>query len=69
MAETPWDAGVAAMFAASVAEFSHFWHGRRSADSDPHQSRKVYAIAGVGPMPKLATAKFLWSTGPGPVKS
>src|SRR5277367_5458096 len=52
------DAGVAAMFAGATTEFSHFgWGGEapiliRTADG------KVHAIAGVGTMPKLATAEL-----------
>ncbi len=52
------DAGVAAMFAAAVVEYSHFgWGGEapiliRTADG------RIHSIAGVGTAPKLATADF-----------
>jgi gamma-glutamyltranspeptidase/glutathione hydrolase len=52
------DAGVAAMFAASVTEFSHFGLGGEAPILIRTRSGKVYAIAGVGPMPKLATAEM-----------
>jgi gamma-glutamyltranspeptidase / glutathione hydrolase len=50
------DAGVAAMFAASVTEFSHFGMGGEAPILIRTKDGKVYSIAGVGPMPKLATA-------------
>lgn len=52
------DAGVASIFAAATTEYSHVgWGGEapiliRTADG------KVHAIAGIGTMPKLATADF-----------
>lgn len=52
------DAGVAAMFAASVAEFSHFGLGGEAPILIRTRDGKVHAIAGVGTMPKLATAEF-----------
>src|ERR1700722_1481062 len=52
------DAGVAAMFAASVSEFSHFGMGGEAPILIRTKAGKVYAIAGAGPMPKLATAKM-----------
>ena len=52
------DAGVAAMFAASVAEFSHFGFGGEAPILIRTADGKVHAIAGVGTMPKLATAEF-----------
>ena len=52
------DAGVAAMFAASVAEFSHFGFGGEAPILIRTKDGKVHAIAGVGTMPKLATAEF-----------
>src|ERR1700691_1159446 len=52
------DAGVAAMFAASVSEFSHFGMGGEAPILIRNKAGKVYAIAGVGPMPKLASAKL-----------
>jgi gamma-glutamyltranspeptidase / glutathione hydrolase len=60
------DAGVAAMFAASVSEFSHFGMGGEAPILIRTKTGKVYAIAGVGPMPKLATAKFFMEHRPKP---
>src|SRR5258705_750516 len=52
------DAGIATMFAASVTEFSHFGMGGEAPILVRTKAGKVYAIAGVGTMPKLATADF-----------
>jgi gamma-glutamyltranspeptidase/glutathione hydrolase len=52
------DAGVATMFAASVTELSHFGMGGEAPILIRSKSGKVFAIAGVGTMPKLATAKM-----------
>jgi gamma-glutamyltranspeptidase/glutathione hydrolase len=52
------DAGIACMLAASVAEFSHFGLGGESPILVRTKAGKVFAIAGVGTMPKLATADF-----------
>ena len=52
------DAGAAAMFAASVAEYSHFGFGGEAPILIRTRDGKVHAIAGVGTMPKLATAEF-----------
>src|ERR1051326_1182240 len=52
------DAGVAAMYAASVVEFSHFGMGGEAPILIRTKDGKVHAIAGVGTMPKLATAQF-----------
>src|ERR1035441_8070066 len=52
------DAGVAALLAADVAEFSHLGLGGESPILIRTKDGKVYAIAGVGTMPKLATADF-----------
>src|SRR6202163_4231690 len=52
------DAGVATMLAASVAEFSHFGLGGEAPILVRTRDGKVHAIAGVGTMPKLATAQF-----------
>jgi gamma-glutamyltranspeptidase/glutathione hydrolase len=52
------DAGVAAMFAAAVAEFSHVGMGGEAPILIRTKDGKVLAIAGVGTMPKLATAEF-----------
>src|SRR3954449_7861170 len=52
------DAGVATMLAASVVEFSHFGIGGEAPILVRTKDGKVHAIAGVGTMPKLATAQF-----------
>ena len=50
------DVGVASMFAASVTELSHFGLGGEAPILIRTKDGKVHAIAGVGTMPKLATA-------------
>src|ERR1700732_4559509 len=60
------DAGVASMFAASVAEFSHFGMGGEAPILIRTKAGKVFAIAGVGPMPKLATAELFRDRRPKP---
>ena len=50
------DAGVAAMFAASVTEFSHFGLGGEAPILIRTADGKMHAIAGVGTMPQLASA-------------
>ncbi len=52
------DAGVATLFAASVTELSHFGLGGEAPILIRDKSGKVHAIAGVGTMPKLATAEM-----------
>jgi gamma-glutamyltranspeptidase / glutathione hydrolase len=52
------DAGVTAMFAASVTELSHFGMGGEAPILIRTKTGKVYAIAGVGTMPKMATAEM-----------
>jgi gamma-glutamyltranspeptidase/glutathione hydrolase len=52
------DAGIATMFAASVVEFSHFGMGGEAPILVRTKAGKVYCIAGVGTMPKMATADF-----------
>lgn len=52
------DAGIATMLAASVFEFSHFGLGGEAPILVRTRDGKVHAIAGVGTMPKLATAQF-----------
>src|SRR5579863_8842938 len=52
------DAGVATMFAASVTELSHFGMGGEAPILIRTKAGKVYSIAGVGTMPKLATAEM-----------
>src|SRR5580693_8238223 len=60
------DAGVAAMFAASVSEFSHFGMGGEAPILIRTKAGKVFAIAGVGTMPKLATAQMFRERRPKP---
>src|SRR5580692_6556345 len=50
------DAGVAAMFAASVTEYSHFGLGGEAPILIRTKAGKIFSIAGVGTMPKKATA-------------
>jgi len=52
------DAGIAAMLAAAVTEFSHFGFGGEAPILVRTKEGKVWAVAGVGTMPKLATADF-----------
>jgi len=52
------DAGVASLLAATVTEFSHLALGGEAPILIRTRDGKVYAIAGVGTMPKLATADF-----------
>lgn len=52
------DVGVATMFAASVTELSHFGLGGEAPILIRNKAGKVFAIAGVGTMPKLATAEM-----------
>jgi gamma-glutamyltranspeptidase/glutathione hydrolase len=52
------DAGIASVFAASVTEFSHFGMGGEAPILVRTKTGKVYAIPGVGTMPKLGTADF-----------
>ncbi len=52
------DAGVAATLAAAVTEFSHFGFGGEAPILIRTRDGKVHAIAGLGPMPKAATAQF-----------
>ena len=60
------DAGVAGMFAASVSEFSHFGMGGEAPILIRTKAGKVYSIAGVGTMPKMATAEFFRQRRPKP---
>lgn len=55
------DAGIAAMFAASVFEFSHLGFGGEVSMLIRTKDAKVLTIAGVGTMPKAATAEFFRS--------
>src|SRR6202790_3216178 len=52
------DVGVSTMFAASVTELSHFGLGGEAPILIRTKAGKVYAIAGVGTMPKLASAEM-----------
>lgn len=52
------DAGVATMFAASITEYSHFGFGGEAPILIRTKAGKVFAIAGVGTMPKLASAEL-----------
>jgi gamma-glutamyltranspeptidase/glutathione hydrolase len=52
------DVGVAAMFAASVTELSHFGLGGEAPILIRTKDGKVHAIAGVGTMPKMASAEL-----------
>ncbi len=52
------DVGVATLFAASVTELSHFGMGGEAPILIRTKEGKVYSIAGVGTMPKAATADF-----------
>ena len=52
------DAAISAMFAAMTSEFSHIHWGGEAPILIRTKDGKVYSIAGVGPMPKLATAQF-----------
>lgn len=52
------DAGVAAMLAASVTEYSHFGFGGEAPILIRTREGKLVSIAGVGVMPKLATAEM-----------
>src|SRR5881396_1694328 len=52
------DAGVAAMFSGSIAEYSHFGFGGEAPILIRTKDGKVHSIAGVGTMPKLATPEF-----------
>ncbi|MBL8234746.1 MAG: gamma-glutamyltransferase [Bryobacterales bacterium] len=72
------DAGLAAMFAAAVAEFSHVGFGGEAPILIRTKDGRVFSIAGVGPMPKSATADFfrqrklqpgeIWMMEPGGLK-
>jgi gamma-glutamyltranspeptidase/glutathione hydrolase len=52
------DAGVASIFAAATTEYSHVGWGGEAPILIRTRDGKVHAIAGVGTMPKLATAEF-----------
>lgn len=52
------DAGIAAMLAAAVTEYSHFGFGGEAPLLIRTPEGRIYSIAGAGPMPKLATAQM-----------
>jgi gamma-glutamyltranspeptidase / glutathione hydrolase len=52
------DAGVASIFAAATTEYSHVGWGGEAPILIRTKDGKVHAIAGVGTMPKMATADF-----------
>lgn len=52
------DAGVAAMFAAAVAEYTHFGMGGEVSLLIRTRDGRVVSLAGIGTMPKLASAQF-----------
>src|SRR3984885_6385247 len=52
------DAGVASIFAAATTENSHVGWGGEAPIVIRTKDGKVHSIAGVGTMPKLATAEF-----------
>lgn len=52
------DVGVATMFAGATTELSHYGMGGEASILIRAKNGKVYAIAGIGTMPKLATAEF-----------
>ena len=55
------DAGVAGIFAAATTEYSHVGWGGEAPILIRTKDGKVHALAGVGPMPKLASAEFFRS--------
>ena len=52
------DVGVASMFAGSVTELSHYGFGGEASILIRTKDGKVHSIAGVGTMPKMATAEM-----------
>src|SRR3954468_17666709 len=52
------DAGVSAMFAGSIVEYSNFGFGGEAPILIRTKDGKVHSIAGVGTMPKMATAEM-----------
>src|SRR5271156_2896307 len=52
------DVGVTTMFAAAATELSHFGFGGEAPILIRTKAGKVYASAGVGTMPKIATAEM-----------
>src|SRR5213594_2851313 len=60
------DAGVAALFAGAVVEFSHFGWGGEAPILVRTREGRVFSIAGVGTAPKLANADFFRNRRPTP---
>ncbi len=60
------DAGVAALFAAAVTEFSHFGFGGEAPLLIRTPEGKVHCIAGVGTAPQLMTVEFFANRRPDP---
>jgi gamma-glutamyltranspeptidase/glutathione hydrolase len=60
------DSGVTTMFAAAVTEVSHYGFGGEAPILIRTKDGKVYSIAGVGTMPKLANADFFRNRRIGP---
>ena len=52
------DAGVAALFASAVSEFSHFGFGGEAPLLIRSSDGEIHSIAGLGPAPKLMTREF-----------
>ncbi|MEO8050136.1 MAG: gamma-glutamyltransferase family protein [Acidobacteriota bacterium] len=52
------DVGIATMFAGSVSEISHYGFGGEASILIRTKDGKVHSIAGVGTMPKMATAEM-----------
>ncbi len=60
------DAGVAATIAGSIVEYSHFGFGGEAPILIRTKEGKVVSIAGIGTMPKLATADYFRKRKPEP---
>ena len=60
------DAGIAALFAAAVTEFSHFGFGGEAPLLIRTPDGKVHCIAGVGTAPQLMTPEFFANLRPDP---
>ncbi|MBI3666453.1 MAG: gamma-glutamyltransferase family protein [Acidobacteria bacterium] len=59
------DAGVAALFAGAVVEYSHYGFGGEAPILIRTRDGQVFSIAGVGTAPRLATAEFFRKRRPG----
>ncbi len=60
------DAGIAALFAGAVTEYSHYGFGGEAPILIRTADGRVFSIAGVGTAPKLATAEFFRNRKPPP---